>query len=125
MIREIQVGDLEQLKWIHAKYYKDQFEFPDFLEHFLCVFTVTDNSGSIITTGGVRTVIESIAITDQSRSVRVRRRALYELLAASQYVISKSGYEHLHAFIQDEKWYNHLLKIGFVPTKGKALVIGS
>jgi len=125
MIREIQVGDLDRLKFIHEKYYKDQFEFPDFLNHYLCAFTIVDdNDDSIILTGGVRTIIECVALTDKSKSVKIRRAALYELLTASQYVSGKAGYNQLHAFIQEDIWMNQLFKAGFSPTAGKPVVIG-
>ena len=125
MIREIRKNDLYQLKEIHQKFYENEFNFPDFFENFLCVFTVVDDNDNIISTGGVRTIIEAVAITDKDKSVRARRVALYELLAASQYVINRSGYNELHAFIQDPIWREHLIKAGFVPTKGNALVIGT
>jgi len=124
MIREIHVGDLDRLKFIHQKYYSSQFEFPDFLTHFLCAFTIIDDHDNIILTGGIRTIIECVALTDKAQPVKIRRAALYELLAASQYVVSRAGYDEIHAFIQDNTWMDQLLKAGFSPTKGKSVVIG-
>lgn len=125
MIREIRKEDFAQLKVIHEKYYQNEFDFPDFYKNFLCAFTIVDNDDNIISTGGIRTIVESVAITDKSRTVRERRSALYELLAASQYVTARSGYEHIHAFVTDNKWCRQLIKAGFIHVRGTAIITGS
>lgn len=119
MIRALRIEDIDKLREIHRKYYEKEFDFPDFLNNFICVFTVTNNEG-IVSTGGVRSIFEIVAITDKDKSVRERRSALYQILDASQFVANG---EALHVFVQDEVWMNHLTKIGFKSTKGKALVL--
>jgi hypothetical protein len=123
MIRPFHYDDLAELQRIHAKFYKDEFELPDFVKHYLCAFSVTDTSGDIICTGGVRTIVESIAVTNKDFSVRDRYLALTDLFGGLQYVTKRFGYDEIHSFIQDEKWLNQLKKYGFRDTKGRALVL--
>lgn len=123
MIRSLWPSDLEQLKIIHEKYYKHEFEFPDFYKNFLCAFTVVEND-EIIVSGGIRTILESVIITDQSRSPRMRRSALYEILQASSFIASKYEYDQIHAtVIDDDKWKHQLGKVGFKPVNGSMLVL--
>jgi hypothetical protein len=121
--RAIRLEDVDQLKIIHEKFYKDEFEFPDFFNKFVSSFVVTDDENNIISGGGVRTIIESIILTNKNCSVADRREALYEMLRVSAGTIKLNGYHELHAFIQDEVWMNHLKRAGFVETVGKSLVL--
>lgn len=123
MIRELRNVDIEKIRKIHSEFYQNEFEFPDFFNNFLCAFVVMDDTSNIITVGGVRPIAEAVIMTDKSFSVRDRRTALYQMLDASEYVARHSNFRELHAFIQDEKWYKHLVKNGFLPTKGKPLVL--
>lgn len=122
MIRSLQIEDLEIIAQIHQKFYKDEFELPNFLNNYLCAFVESDEQG-IITVGGVRTILECIAITDKDRSVKDRRKALYNILRASSYFAEKYNYNQLHAFVQDDNWVRHLNKVGFISTKGKSLIL--
>lgn len=122
IIRSLQAEDLNQLKEIHAQFYKHEFEFPNFLDKFECVFVVVDDSEKIITGGGVRTILESVLLTDKSFAPRIRREALYNMLQGSTYVGEKLGYKEIHAFIQDDRWSQCLKKIGFKNTVGESLV---
>lgn len=124
IVRHIDENDLEQLKEIHKRYYDKEFPFPDFRDNFLCNLCVADDNNIVITGGGIRTILESIIITDKSRSPVDRKDALYSMLAASTYCVEKLGYDQLHAFVQDKVWLNRLKRVGFVETKGQALVIG-
>ena len=122
-IRSLQESDFGQLRDIHARFYKDEFSFPDFIDNYLCSFAVVNHDGQIISASGIRTILESVAITDKRFSVRDRRKALLEILHASTYISSKNGFNQIHAFIQDESWLKHLEKYGFIPTKGFPLVL--
>jgi len=123
MIRSYHPNDLHEIAEIHKKYYASEFSLPDFITKFLCSFTIVDN-GKIICAGGVRTIVESVIVTDKSQSVRIRREALYEMLQASMFTANKCGYEQLHAsIIDDEQWKRHLDKVGFKPIKGEMLVL--
>lgn len=125
MIRSFYPTDLNKIEQIHEKYYKNEFELPDFWNNYLCAFTVENENQEIVLSGGIRTILEAVVITDKSKSVRDRRLALIEFLHASATIGSKYAYDQIHAtVINDEKWENHLKRIGFRPTKGNMLVLG-
>lgn len=125
MIRALARKDFDKAIEIHRKYYKEEFEFPGFLDKFLCAFVVEDeDSKEIVAIGGLRTITESILITDKDFSPRIRKIALQEILAASMFFTEKFEYKEIHAFIQDSEWEHHLRKIGFKDTVGKSLVLG-
>jgi hypothetical protein len=122
-IRALTPNDIDEIRKIHNLFYKDEFEFPDFLNNFLCAFVVIDDDEKIISAGGVRMIAESVLITDLNHSTRDRRKALYQVLEASQYLTLNADFKELHAFVQDDKWSRHLNRVGFLPTKGKSLVL--
>lgn len=123
IIRNIEENDHVDIEKIH-KQYQQEFELPNFNDKFLSTIIVSTDNHEIITVGGVRIILESVIMTDRTFSVRDRREALYHMLQASLFTCGRLNYHELHAFIQDETWMKHLLKVGFRPTKGKALVIG-
>jgi len=122
-IRAMKPEDLEVLREIHEKYYRDEFPFPDFEQHFLCSFVCHGSDGRIISAGGLRTITESILITDECCSVKERREALLQILNTSIFVANKFKYSQIHAFVEEGKWKIHLEKIGFQETKGQSLVL--
>jgi hypothetical protein len=122
-IRALDPNDIDELRKIHEEHYKDEFPFPDFLNNFICAFVVVDDEGGIISGGGVRMIAESIMITDKDYPLRPRLSALCQVLDASEFVTRHAGLAEIHAFVQDDRWYNLLQKIGFLPTKGKPLVL--
>ena len=121
MVRNIQEEDLHTIYRVWVKHFKSQFEFPDFMKEFLVSFTVECN-GNIIAVGGVKPILESIIIMDKDFSPRARRKALYEILDTSEFIGRRHGFNQLHAFIQEEKYLETLLRRGFELTKGKAVV---
>ena len=107
--------DRYELYDIWKKYYKDEIPlFPDFFDKYLCAFVV-EQEGHIVVGGGVRTIAESVILTNKSFTPRQRVVALREVLHASKYVANRSGYNNLNAFIADESWKKHLIRIGFKP----------
>jgi len=118
-----QPDDEVQLKTIHSV--NDyEFAFPNFMDKFLCAFTVKDHDGNIITGGGVRTICEAVIITDRDVRIESRRRALHKMLDMSKYVTEKYGYDEIHAIVLDDpKWEGHLKKQGFRDSNGKWLVM--
>lgn len=122
-IRLLKLEDEQELREIHAKYYSEEFTFDDFTRGFLISFAVEDESGRIISAGGLRPLVEAVIMTDKSHSVRDRREALYNMLAAFVLAGMERKIDSIHAFIQDEDWLNHLKQIGFKETKGKSLVL--
>lgn len=124
IIRELHSSDLNQLRAIHARFFSDEFELPDFFNKFLCSFVVVNEEENvIITAGGVRTIAESVIITNKHISPETRREALYRMLEASAHITNSFGYEQLHAFIQNDKWKKHLEKVGFNKCKGEAVYL--
>lgn len=121
-IRALQPGDVDKLRKIHAQFYASEFEFPDFLNNFLCCFVVVDDRNNIISGGGVRLISESVILTDKSRSVRDRFSALSQILNASEYFTRQANFCKLHAVTEDDKWKKHLNKVGF-HSRGELLVL--
>jgi hypothetical protein len=120
IIRSLVGGDLEKLRQIHEKYFKEEFDFPDFATNFIGTFAILNN-GKIITAGGVRTIAESVLITDLGIPVNQRSEALYKALDLSKYFCKINNYDQLHAFVQGDNWVRRLEKEKFHPCKGMAL----
>jgi len=122
MIREFWPRDLSEIEQIHSKFYQNEFPLPNFSK-FLMAFSVLHDD-KIVLSGGVRPILEAIAITDKDTSVRVRCAALYELLQASMFTAGRCGYDQIHTtVINNDKWSNQLIKAGFKPVNGQVLVI--
>src|SRR6266478_5364186 len=119
--RALEQNDIEKLRWIHEKYYSDQFLFPDFLQGFLCAFVMVNSDNEIVSAGGLRPIVESIIITNKDMPVREKREALYQVLDVTAFVAGKNGYDQITCFVQENKWERHLKKIGFSVCKGTAL----
>jgi len=122
IIRSYDPTDFDEVKRIHEKYYQTEFNLPNFLNNYICAVTLEDERG-IVTTGGIRNIVEAVAVTNKDRSVRVRRDALLTMMQALIYMAQANNHKQLHAFVQDEPWTNHLLDNGFNKTKGQALVL--
>lgn len=122
-VRLLTEDDIPAIRRIHSQYYEHEFDLSTLFNNPLGLFVVTNGDDEIICVGNVRTIIESVLITDKSFSVRQRREALYKVLEVSAYIGKNKGYDELHAFIQDKTWEKHLEKVGFYPTKGKSLVL--
>ena len=120
-IRSIKKEDFDQLKYIWEKFYQNEFTFPDFVTNFMCSFVVEEDD-KIISVGGVRTIAESVIMTNKDFSVFKRRRALLHIFQASLYIMKTNQYNQLHAFVQDEIWKKQLIRSGFTSTKGSALI---
>lgn len=124
IIRGMSLRDIDQLKVIHEKYYSDEFDIQAFNQNFLRLFTVVDND-QIICAGGLRPLLESVIVTDKSVSTRRRFEALKLMLEYQRHSAKEMKISSIHAFIQDDKWLDHLLDYGFSPTKGKSILISS
>jgi len=122
IIRVAQQSDMEVVKQIHAKFFADEFEFPNFMS-MLAAFVVEED-GEIVSIGGIRPIAESIIVTNKKFSPRDRRTALLLLLQASLFATDKFNFDQLHAFVQDEKWLKQLVQYGFQPCKGEAVFVG-
>jgi N-acetylglutamate synthase-like GNAT family acetyltransferase len=123
MIRQFREEDIIQLKQIHEKFYKEEFEFQDFCSQFIDFFII-EEYGRIISAGGIRSIAESVIMTDKEMLSKTKVRALHQMLEAQMFTCGRLGYHQLHAFIQEKDWERHLIKIGFKQCKGDALFIG-
>jgi len=121
-IRAISEDDICELRKIHQAFYKDEFEFPDFLNNYLCTFAVIDDCDKIVSAGGIRLITEIVALTDKNHSTRKRRAALYQILQASQYLTQKAGFDRLHVVTEQEVWKSQLNEVGF-HSRGNILVL--
>lgn len=121
MIRSLLPSDIDELKRLHELYWKDEFDFPKFMQ-YICAFVVEDELG-IVTAGGVRTIAECAIVTDLSRDPRVRIRALYQMLDASKFVCQRSGYDQIYAWSQNPRYTRRLMKNGFRLPPGQSLIL--
>lgn len=117
-------GDINELKKIHEEFYSDEFSFQDLFGNSLSSLVVTDDNDRIIVGGQARVIAEACVVTNKNIKIEERRRALISILNHFRQGVGCKGFDSLHAFVQDENWKRHLIKIGFKPTKGEALVIG-
>ena len=123
MIRALLKRDIGLIKTIHEKYYEKEFELSE-LNRFLCSFTSVGADDKPIVAGGIRTIVEAVIVTDKDIALEQRIDALKEWVITARKSTKDAGYSEMTAFVQDDKWYRHLLKYGFLPTAGKSLVIG-
>jgi len=125
-IRAYRIEDIEPAKAIFDKFYSSddygRLNFPDFSQNYLCAFTVTDNKGQIITTGGVRVIPEVTLITDKDRSVRERVAALRQVLSVAGFITRDAKFDWLHAVTDDPIWANQMKDAGFI-SRGQDLEI--
>lgn len=122
-IRGLEKSDIDRVKELHERFYKTEFDFPDFFTNFLCAFVV-ENDGGIITAGGVRNIPELVLVTDKNKHSKERYKGLFQALDASTFVVNKTGHDGIHAFVTDDDWEHILRKVGFDNCIGKALYLG-
>jgi hypothetical protein len=108
------LDDVGILKELHEKYYSE-FEFPDFFKECFCKFVITDDKGELIIGGGVRTIAETMIVTDLDKSRIKIGKALVEAHRASIFACGRIGVSELHAFVENEEYAKHLVKHGFSP----------
>ena len=124
-IRAYRPEDMEGAKRIFDKFYsKDEygsFIFPD-MSTYLCAFTVVGDDNKIITTGGVKTIVEVRLMTDKDRSIKERVLALKEVLRTSAFIARDFKFDWLHAITDDPTWANQMQEVGFMP-RGQDLEI--
>jgi len=121
MIRALLKRDLGTIKTIHEKFYEKEFSLDE-LNRFICSFVAVDANDRPIVAGGIRTIVEAVIVTDKDVAIESRIKALQDWLNMAKQATRDAGYLELTAFIQDDKWYRHLTKYGFIPTVGKSLV---
>jgi len=121
--RRLNPSDINELKRIHEKFFEKEFSFNDLFGNALSSLVVTDDNDKIIVGGQVVLITEARIITNKDINIEERRRALFAILDHFKMSIASKGFDQLHAFVQDDKWEQHLKKYGFKETKGQALVV--
>lgn len=116
-------NDVWKIREIHEKHYADEFELPNFHDGFLGSFVVTDDEDNIIAISGLRPLVESVVMTDKDLPAKTRVEALLQILDLSKFLAKDRGYKHLYAFVNDDLWLKHLLKMGFRPANGMATIL--
>lgn len=122
IIRSIKQDDFDQIKLIYEKYYSKEFEFPDFITHYLSAFVVTDDTNKIITVAGVRTILEAVMMTDINTSNRTKMKAFHMAKEQLLSITCNSNYNELHALSFDPKWTHLMKRGGFEEHPGTFLV---
>ena len=121
----LQLSDLDKLRALHESYYKDEFSFPDFQRNFLSTFKIIDESGNIISAGGVKLFPEIILITDQARTDRLKYDSRMDLLRLGQFTARSAGHDLLYTAVSPNlEWEKILIKLGFRASLGHEYVIG-
>ena len=123
MIRNLHPHDLEKIREIHDKFFKDEFPLPDFSQ-MLCPVIIEDDKENIIMAGAIQPFAELVVVADKTKPLIARRKAYNTILHAAVFASARSGYNHLHAFTFDDRWERALRIAGFDDCKGKALYLG-
>jgi hypothetical protein len=124
----LKLEDIPELQEIWAKFYVEDFEFPDFSKGFHVAFVIRKKDDNrIISAGGIRFITEVVLLTNKDISIKIRREALEEILGASVHICREQGHEELTAFIQNpmkkESWVSVLRKYGFRTIRGLGMVL--
>lgn len=118
-------ADLFILKTIHARFYQDEFSFPDFKKNCLTAFKILNDEGELITAGGIKLNPEVILLTDKDKSVTDRMHALMVVAQMCGFIAKSAGHDLISVSItNDEKYVALLKKYGFRDSLGTHLVFG-
>lgn len=125
MIRLMNKGDEKELRKIHEKHYKNEFQFPfDDYHHLLDKYIVTDENDDIVIFGALEVVVEAVVITNKDVHINKKRDAFYKILSCLQFSANKNCFPQIHGIAQDEIWEKQLKKrFGFQECKGKYLFL--
>lgn len=121
MIRALNFSDLAEVERIHSLHFANEFNLPEFMK-YVCAFVIEDEKG-IIVAGGIRDIAECVAVTDLSRDPRDRIRALYQLLDASTFVCTRSGYDQMYVWSQNPRYTKRLMRNKFRLPQGQSLIL--
>ncbi len=115
MITDLRLGDMNQVRALHEKFYKDEFDFP--LRHELFDIKIVRCGNQIIGMGAVRPIYEVIMILDKKQRLKTKVNVLKLLLNESQ------SRNQVHAFVQDDNFASILQNhFGFKPIVGTGLI---
>ena len=101
--------------------FRSEFSFPN-LAHSAGKYIEHDNN-EVVLFGSLQMIPEVVLITDKTKSVRQRHKALYSFLEKISNRAREMGFNQIHVFpSDDERWRNRLQKDGFKPTRYPAYV---
>lgn len=120
--RPLQNTDIERVREIHEKYYREEFHFPDFAKNFLTTFKISKSNGEIITAGGIKLFPELIAITEQEHSASIRAFALQSAMQIAT-LVSYSYGELFCSALENSKWNEQVKSVGFQNSMDHNLVL--
>jgi hypothetical protein len=117
--------DWDIAKSIHERNHAKDFPFEYFSNgDFLARAIIDDGLNNAVLAGGVKLIPEIVLMTDLDKSVRVRRDSLIHFLRFCKQVCDNNDFSEMHCFpLTSDTWTKHLVKYGFKPTKGNALVM--
>lgn len=123
-IRLLEQADIPEVDRIYNAYFSDN-EYPAFFNgKYSCRYAVTDDSNKLILAGGVKTIAETVVVTDRSRPVKTRLDALLQALGSSIFITQAMKYNQIHAFVNnDEKYIKVLQTYGFKLVDAKVLIL--
>lgn len=122
IIRSFEPKDITWVVQMHEKHFKEEFELPNFLKGYHCVYTI-ENDKEIIVVGGVRPLAELVVVTDMDTYPRPRVEALRKMTQAGVFTAGAYHYDQLHCFVQGEAWIRQVQSVHFRPTVGTAMVM--
>jgi hypothetical protein len=123
LIRALSPTDISELRAIHDMHFRDEFDFPNFLRFITAFVVEDDDTGEIITAGGIRTIAECVLVTDLSRDPRVRAKALRQMLEASKFVCNRMGFDQIYVWSQNSRYSKRLMRTGFRLPQGQSLIL--
>ena len=122
-IRPLHKSDLSVLYDIHQRYYKNEFNFPDFFTRFIASFAIIDKD-KLVVAGGILPIAESIILTNRDVPIHTRLEALIQTRDISKYIASQSGFSRVHAFAHEDVWKQWMVRAGFEKCPGEIFSIG-
>lgn len=122
-LRAIERKDVIKIAKYHEEFFKEEFEVPDFFNHFHGAFVIEDGDDrDFVLAAGVRPIAELVVVTNKNLPTKTRVIALKNATKIGALIAHREGYDQLHCFVQGEQWSKQVQSFLFRPTKGQALV---
>ena len=124
IIRQLETSDLDRIQKLHHKFYEEEYQFTKLFDNLLGSFII-ESGNEIVCAGGVKTIAESILITNKDLELNIKLEGLNHALQINEFIARKSGFDQIHAFIKDDvAWRAWLKKAGFIKCNGSAYYLG-
>lgn len=113
IMRAVTPEDIPILQGINKRDYPTS-NFPD-LSVIQSAAVITEDDGTFITFGGIELIAEAVLITDRQSPLKLRGKALIQILEYLKSECVRLNQSDLHAFINgsDVVWGKALSKYGF------------